>query len=68
MGWGRGGWTLGGVLALVVLRGSAEGLGSAGWLLPVQVLPIPAGRSGDSTSLACPRLPGRALCQRNRGD
>lgn len=28
--------------------------------------PVPAGRSGGSTSLACPRLPGRALHQRNR--
>lgn len=61
---GSWGWRLGSVLASVVLRGGA-GPGVCRLVLPARLCPIPAGRSGGSTSFACPQLPGGALCQRN---
>lgn len=68
MGWGRGAGDLG-VSWLWWFCVGAPGT----WDLQVgssqaKFCPVLAGRSGGSTSLVCPQLPGRALCQRNCGD
>lgn len=68
MDWGRGAGDLG----VSWLWWFCVGVPGA-WDLQVgssqaRFCPVPAERSGGSTSLACPQLPGWALCQRNRGD